>query len=47
LFEQDPPAAEIWPSALPDTAYAKSAGAMPLIVPVVSTGDRLRSRAVT
>lgn len=45
LFEQDPPATEIWPSTVPDTAYARSDGATPVIVPVVSTITPCVSRA--
>lgn len=45
LFEQDPPATEIWPSTFPDTAYARSDGAAPVIVPAVSTMLPCVSRA--
>jgi hypothetical protein len=45
LFEQDPPATDIWPSTLPDTAYAAFVGAAPVTVPEASTITPCASRA--
>jgi hypothetical protein len=45
LFEQDPPATDIWPSTLPDTAYAAFDGAAPVTVPEASTITPCASRA--